>query len=90
MRGAQLNRLGKRTAWGVAIMCLCLGGLEFIIHRHSVLSLEELPLFYSLFGFIAFLMIVVGGVLLRKFIMRAPDYYDEIPDHSDQMERARK
>jgi len=58
------------------VICVVLFVLDFIIHRHTMHSLEELPGFYAVFGFVAFVALVVGSILLRKLVMRKEDYYD--------------
>ena len=39
--------------------------------------MEDWPLFPAVFGFMAFLLVVLGGVILRKLIMRGEDYYGD-------------
>lgn len=39
-------------------------------------SLEEFPAFQAIFGFVAFVVIVFLGRILRLFVMRKEDYYD--------------
>ena len=58
------------------IACAILFLLDFILHRHVSMKLEEIPGFYALFGFIAFVVLVEGSKLLRKLVMRKEDYYD--------------
>ena len=58
------------------VICAALFVLDFIIHRHTMHSLEELPGFYAVFGFVAFVTLVVGSIMLRKIVMRKEDYYD--------------
>jgi uncharacterized membrane protein YidH (DUF202 family) len=58
------------------VICAVLFVLDFIVHRHTMHSLEELPAFYAVFGFVAFVALVVGSILLRKLVMRKEDYYD--------------
>jgi hypothetical protein len=58
------------------ITCAILFLLDFILHRHVSMKLEEIPGFYALFGFIAFVVLVEGSKLLRKLVMRKEDYYD--------------
>ena len=36
-----------------------------------------MPLFPAVFGFLVFVVIVFGGVILRKLIMREEDYYGD-------------
>lgn len=58
------------------VVCAVLFVLDFVIHRHTMHHLEELPGFYAVFGFVAFVALVVGSILLRKLVMRKEDYYD--------------
>ena len=74
---AALKRLGHnfvRVLLGIALLLVV---LEFIIHRHGEIALEEIPLFPALYGFVAFVFIVYAGRGLRLLIMRREDYYDE-------------
>lgn len=66
----------KLSLWLVGISAL-LGLSDFVIHRHGYSEIEEMPLFFAIFGFVAFMAVVGGGVLLRLFISRSKDYYDE-------------
>ncbi|HXI87940.1 MAG TPA: hypothetical protein VNH64_10810 [Parvularculaceae bacterium] len=38
---------------------------------------EEIPIFFAVFGFVAFSFIVLAGQHLRKIVMRKESYYDE-------------
>ncbi|MBI1365733.1 MAG: hypothetical protein GC153_07210 [Alphaproteobacteria bacterium] len=38
---------------------------------------EEIPVFFAVFGFLAFSFIVLAGQHLRKLVMREERYYDE-------------
>ena len=58
------------------VICAVLFVMDFVIHRHTILKLEELPDFYAIFGFVAFVVLVEGSILLRKLVMRKEDYYD--------------
>ena len=74
---AALKRLGHnfvRVLLGIAVLLVV---LEFIIHRHGEIALEDIPLFPALYGFVAFVFIVYAGRGLRLLIMRREDYYDE-------------
>ncbi|HAT08311.1 MAG TPA: hypothetical protein DCS39_03545 [Rhodobiaceae bacterium] len=72
----EISIAGRRFIRTLLIICAGLLVAEFIIHRHTYFALEATPLFFALFGFAAFCIVVGGGVLLRKLVMRAPDYYD--------------
>ena len=74
---AALKRIGHnfvRVLLGIAVLLVV---LEFIIHRHGEIALEDIPLFPALYGFVAFVFIVYAGRGLRLLIMRREDYYDE-------------
>ena len=74
---AALKRLGHnfvRVLLGIAVLLVV---LEFIIHRHGEIALQDIPLFPALYGFVAFVFIVYAGRGLRLLIMRREDYYDE-------------
>ena len=57
-------------------LAFVLAVLEFVVDRKGGTPLEGMPLFPALFGFLAFLAIVCGGVVLRRLLMRGEDYYD--------------
>ena len=49
---------------------------EFDCDGDPHFPIEEIPAFFELFGFFAFVFIVFAGTALRKLIMRSEDYYD--------------
>lgn len=57
-------------------LCAGLVALEFVIHRHTKHPFEGLFGFYAAFGFIACVALVLAATQMRKFLMRAPDYYE--------------
>ena len=73
----KLVAMGK---WATRVL-LAIGAvlvvLEFIVHRHGELALENLPLFPAVYAFFVCIFIVVGGIWLRKIAMRPEDYYDD-------------
>lgn len=50
---------------------------DFIIHRHAEHPWESLFGFYSLYGFVGIVVLVLLSKELRKVILRREDYYDE-------------
>lgn len=56
--------------------CALLFILDFIVHRHITHSWEDITGFFALFGFIAYVIMVMAAKLLRKTMMRKEDYYD--------------
>ena len=58
------------------IICILLILLDFILHRHVTHEWESFTGFYALFGFIAYVTIVLAAALLQKLVQRKEDYYD--------------
>ncbi len=73
----EISKSGRRFIGALIVVCAALLVAEFIIHRHAYFALEATPLFFALFGFAAFCVVVGGGVLLRKLVMRPTDYYQD-------------
>lgn len=75
----EAQKLARMGIWATRVL-LVIGAvlvvLEFIIHRHGEIALEDLPLFPAIYAFFVCIFIVVGGILLRKIAMRPEDYYD--------------
>jgi len=66
------------TVFGwLAAVCTALVVIEWFVHRHATYPWEGWPGFYAIFGFIAFAGIVLLGKLLRRFIRRDDDYYND-------------
>jgi len=57
--------------------CAVLFVLDFVIHRHTTHSWENLWGFYAVYGFVACVILVLVATWMRKFIMRPEDYYDD-------------
>ena len=66
----------SRVVRGLYLVCIVLVLLDFVVHRHVTVEWESFPGFYSLFGFIACVAIVLISILLRKILGRREDYYD--------------
>lgn len=50
--------------------------IDFIVPKHPHFSLERIPAFYAIYGFVACVSLVFMAKILRKFIKRKEDYYD--------------
>jgi hypothetical protein len=51
--------------------------IEFFIHKHTYFRWEEWPGFYAVFGFVAFVVLILAAkYILRPIIKRKEDYYD--------------
>jgi len=74
------RKLARMGVWATRVL-LAIGAvlvvLEFIIHRHGEIALEDMPLFPAVYAFVVCVLIVVGGIYLRKIAMRPEDYYDD-------------
>lgn len=66
----------KRLLLALYVSCAVLFVLDFIIHRHAYREWEALPGFYAVFGFVAFVVLVLVAKLMRKLLMRKEGYYD--------------
>lgn len=66
-----------RLLKGFYALCILLVVVDFFVHRHIMTAWEELPAFYALYGFVACVVLVVLAKLMRKYVMRKEEYYDE-------------
>lgn len=71
------RRLARIAIRLVYASCIGLVLVDFMVQKHPHFGIENLPGFYALFGFGAFMVIVWGGVQLRKFVRREENYYDK-------------
>lgn len=58
------------------LLCAVLLGVDWLYHRHIVHPWEGMPGFFSTFGFIACVVLVLLAKELRKFLMRDENFYD--------------
>ena len=72
----KLKAMGQWATRVLLVIGAVLVVLEFIVHRHGEIALEDLPLFPAVYAFFVCIFIVVGGIWLRKIAMRPEDYYD--------------
>lgn len=57
--------------------CVILLAFDFFYDRHTEHSLEEIPGFYALYGFVGVAVLIVLAKELRKIVARGEDYYGE-------------
>ena len=62
------------------VVCGLLVVADFLVHRHTMMPLEKLPAFYTVYGFVALVMVVLLAKLLRKLVGRGENYYDKDGD----------
>lgn len=68
--------LVKRIVYAVYIICAGLLLIDLFHHKHGHFVFEEWFGFYAIFGFLAYVFIVLSATQLRKILKRDEDYYD--------------
>lgn len=66
----------KRILYFLYGCCTLLFILDFVIHRHTANSWENLWGFYAIYGFVSCVALVLIAKWMRTFLMRPEDYYD--------------
>ena len=72
-----LRVLGAWATIVVFALAAALALLEFAIARQGGTPPEGMPLFPAVFGFLAFLAIVLCAAALRRLLMRGEGYYGD-------------
>ena len=72
----KLQVMGSRSKLVLLILAFVLLLLEFFVHRHAETDIENIFFFPALYAFVICVAIVLGGIVLRKLVMRSEDYYD--------------
>ena len=72
----KLRVMGSRSKLVLFILAFVLLLFEFFIHRHAETDVENLFFFPAFYAFVICVAIVLGGIVLRKLVMRSEDYYD--------------
>lgn len=67
----------KRLIYALFAACGLSVIAEFFIHLHPEHPWESIFSFYSIYGFVMCVGLVLGAKMLRVIIMRKEDYYDE-------------
>lgn len=62
-------------------LCAVFLGIDLLFHRHLSFAEGVFPVegwfgFYSIYGFVACVLLVLLATQLRKVLMRREDYYD--------------
>ena len=60
----------------ILVLAAGLIAADFVVHRHEYIHLAELPIFYAVFGFVAFGGVVLSGWPLRKLLGRPENDYE--------------
>lgn len=66
-----------RIVYGVYAACGFLFLIDVFVSKHGPFSVEHLFGFYAIFGFAAYVALVVAAEALRKLVMRPEGYYDD-------------
>ncbi|MEE9390948.1 MAG: hypothetical protein V3W41_00410 [Planctomycetota bacterium] len=69
---ANINKIVK----GLFIACAILLPIDLLMHKHGYFSFEHWPMFFGIFGFLAYTFIVLTASYLRRWLKRGEDYYD--------------
>ena len=72
----------QRNVWllikGLFVICVMLIIADFFVPKHGDFYWENIPMFYSAFGLVAFAgLVLVAKHFLRPIIKRDEDYYDK-------------
>ena len=59
-------------------LCIVLALLDFSGLRHEENSVDGFPFFYSIYGFVGCVILVLVAKEMRKLVMRSEDYYKEV------------
>ncbi len=51
--------------------------LDFFVAKHPVFGFDGAPDFFAVYGFISCVLLVLGAKVLRTFMKKDEDYYDE-------------
>ena len=62
-----------RGLWAIGLLLLA---LDLLIHRHEEWTWAEVFGFYSLYGFVACVLLVLTAKALRRVLKRPEDYYE--------------
>lgn len=60
----------------LAVVCILLFLADFTYHKHAYVSVENIPGFYGIYGFVMFTGLILVAKLLRVIIKRPENYYE--------------
>ncbi len=68
----------RLVIYGICALCVLSLAAQFVIHVHAEHPWENLFGFHALYGFVAFVVLVLlAKEVLRRLVMRREDYYDD-------------
>lgn len=65
----------NRLLYVLAAICGALALADFLSGRHGYYAIENIPVFYGLFGFVIYVTVIFTAKALRRLILRPEDYY---------------
>ena len=66
-----------KVVYGLYAICAIVGLLDLLRYKHHLhFGFEYWPGFFSIYGFVACVGLVLAAKQLRKVVMRDEDYYD--------------
>lgn len=68
------NRIMLAVVYIVTLVALIIS--DFFIPKHPYFSVEGIPVFYAVYGFVGCVLLVVIAKQMRLFLRREEDYYD--------------
>ena len=80
LESLRMEMLVARVSRLLIGLALLLVVLEFVIHRHGNLSLEDLPLFPPLFAILTSILIIGLSFCVNAVLGRDEDYYGDSDD----------
>jgi uncharacterized membrane protein len=67
----------NKIIYGLCTICAVVAMIDLFPYKHHLhFRFEYFPGFFSLYGFIACVSLVLAAKQLRKIVMRDEDYYD--------------
>jgi hypothetical protein len=67
----------RRLLYVLYSVCALLVAVEFLYQRHPQHAGDDWPGFYAAYGFVGCVLLVLIAKLLRRFLKRPENYYDE-------------
>ena len=67
----------RRLLYALYSVCVLLFAIDFLYHRHTQHAWDGWPGFYAVYGFVGCVLLVLIAKLLRRFLMRPENYYDD-------------
>jgi membrane protein YdbS with pleckstrin-like domain len=68
----------KRVLYALYVCVVLLLAIDLFYHKHGIFSWESSFGFYSVYGFVAcVILVIIAKYVLRPLVMRKEDYYND-------------